>query len=519
MLASDPALTNRLFRLLGSKRVERIAQRNAIRAAQHAFEHVPYYRSLYEAHGFDTRRMKQLDWAGFLSLPPTSKAAVEDVSDEDLLDSQLAFPRDDALIGLSSGTTRKPVTWPVGWDEFYTFRAVFHIALRALAADRLPTAVVLIMGAEGIDLAGNIVYRAFFSLKEETRWPFELFLAGEDPADVCSLLKWLAKRDIHSLLIGTYPGTFESILDKVAADPEAHTVWTRFKRKKIFLGGQLVARPLRERIWSEMVLADDALTSLEVLYISSDSGQTIAHTTPFAAWLQRYLAERPALSDLLGLDPAHRTKSILEFVPSLSMYVEPNSAGTEGALLTTWKHRPLIRYASRDLVWTMPSRDVTRLLNKHAKGWRRDFKRSGYGRSFIPSNTLIGVVLGRADDIRIVNGANISPDILRHALELAEILPMIHHFKHDTSDEAPLTYWVYVELADNADESRLHALEEEWRPLLRDTLINMPEVGSVLVAPFQKSFDLRLFVRARGTEEFAGDNVLTKRPFVPVRRS
>ena len=62
-------------------------------------------------------------------------------------------------------------------------------------------------------------------------------------------------------------------------------------------------------------------------------------------------------------------------------------------------------------------------------------------------------------------------------------------------------------------------MEEEWRPLLRDALINMPEVGSVLVAPFQKSFDLRLFVRARGAEEFAGDDVLTKRPFVPVRRS
>src|SRR5258706_15880099 len=171
MLASDPALTNRLLRFLGSKRVERIAQRNAIRAAQHAFEHVPYYRSLYEAHGFDTRRMKQLDWAGFLSLPPTSKAAVEDVPDEDLLDSRLAFPRDDALIGLSSGTTRKPATWPVGWDEFYTFRAVFHNALRALAADRLPTAVALVMRVEGIYLAGNILYPTVFFLKEKTRLP------------------------------------------------------------------------------------------------------------------------------------------------------------------------------------------------------------------------------------------------------------------------------------------------------------------------------------------------------------
>src|SRR5258708_27437223 len=164
MLASDPALTNRLLRLLGSKRVERIAQRNAIRAAQHAFEHVPYYRSLYEAHGFDTRRMKQLDWAGFLSLPPTSKAAVEDVSDEDLLDSQLAFPRDDALIGLSSGTTRKPVTWPVGWDEFYTFRAVFHNALRALAADRLPTAVVLTHGPHALAPPATILLPSVFLL-------------------------------------------------------------------------------------------------------------------------------------------------------------------------------------------------------------------------------------------------------------------------------------------------------------------------------------------------------------------
>src|SRR5258706_2136708 len=173
MLASDPALTNRLLRLLGSKRVERIAQRNAIRAAQHAFEHVPYYRSLYEAHGFDTRRMKQLDWAGYLSLPPTSKAAVEDVSDEDLLDSQLAFPGDDALIGLSSGTTRKPVTWPVGWDEFYTFRAVFHNALRALAADRLPTAGVFIHGGEGLVPAGHNGPRAVFSAPHKRPLPFQ----------------------------------------------------------------------------------------------------------------------------------------------------------------------------------------------------------------------------------------------------------------------------------------------------------------------------------------------------------
>src|SRR5258708_16656481 len=103
------------------------------------------------------------------------------------------------------------------------------------------------MGAEGIDLAGNIVYRAFFSLKEETRWPFELFLAGEDPADVCTLMKWIAKREISSPLIGTHPGTFESLLDQAAAGPEARTVWTRVKRKQIFVRGPMIAQPLRDR--------------------------------------------------------------------------------------------------------------------------------------------------------------------------------------------------------------------------------------------------------------------------------
>jgi phenylacetate-coenzyme A ligase PaaK-like adenylate-forming protein len=518
-LASDPALANRLLHLLGAKRVERIAQRNAIRAAQDAYTHVPYYRSHYEAHGFDARRMKRLDWAGFLSLPVVSKETTADVEDRDLLDQRLAFLGDDAVVGLSSGTTWRPVTWPVGWDEFYTLRAIFRQALRKLAADHQPTAVILIMGADGMDLAANITYRAFYSLKEELHWPFEVFVMGESPADVARLLKWLEKRTVDSLLMCAFPGMFERTLDELGAAPETHDLWSRFRRKKIFLGGHQVTTHLQERIRSALALEHAPVDSLEILYIASETGQAIAHSTPFAAWLQRYLAEHPDLYDAIGLDPAHRSKAILEFVPSLSMYVEPHSDGADGALLTTWKHRPLVRYASHDLIWARSARDVTRLLNKHAKRWRRDFRRHGYGRRYVPSGTQIGVVLGRADDVRIVNGANISPGILEHALELTGIRPHIHHFKHDTRDDAPLTYYVYLELPDTADQERIHTLEEEWRPRLREALITMPEVGPVLVAPFQKAFDLQLVVRPRGADEFAGDDLLTKRPYVPGRRA
>jgi phenylacetate-coenzyme A ligase PaaK-like adenylate-forming protein len=518
-LASDPLLSNRVLRLLGPKRVERLGRKNAIRAAQQAFERVPYYRKLYETHGFDANRMRRLDWAGFVSLPMTSKAATVNVEDEDLLDSHLTFPRDDALIGRSSGTTRKPVIWPTGWDEFYLLRAIFEHGLREIGADHKPSAVVLMMGMDGLELAGTMAFRTFFSMKEELRWPFEVFLTGEDTSDVTAIMKWIAKRNLHSLFVVSFPGTFESALNAIAADPQAHDVWTSFKRKKLILGGQLVAKPLRERVAHELALGENDLTSLEVLYISSDSGHAIAHTTPFVGWLQRFLSERPDLYDVLGLDPEHRTKSILEFVPPFSMFIEPNQEGFEGAILTTWKHRPLVRYQSRDLLWVKTSREIIDILNKHAKGWRRDFKRIGYDRRYIPSTSLIGVVLGRADDIRIVNSANISPDILRHALELAGILPQLHHFKHDTDDDEPLTYYVYVELSGQEDEAQLRRLEEEWKPLLLDALTDMPEIASVLLAPFKKVVDLRLFVRSRGTGEFEGDDMLPKRAYVPVRRS
>jgi phenylacetate-coenzyme A ligase PaaK-like adenylate-forming protein len=517
LLASNVVFANRVLWLLGQDRLQKISQRNAIRAAQRAYDTVQYYRTLYQDAGFDHTRMRRLDWNGFLSLPTASKAATAETVDEDLLDRHLSMPRDDALVGRSSGTTRKPVAWPMGWDEFYLTRAAFRAGLRELQADRKSTAVVLIMGAEGTELAGNLMYRIFFSLKEETRWPFEVFLTGEDPTDVCALMKWLARRKYHSILLCSFPGIFEIALGALDADPEARDIWTQFARKKIYLGGQIVTRRLRRYIWSQMALAPDRLLDLDVLYISSDTGQTIAHTTPFVAWLQRHADERPELYSALGLAEEHRMKSLLEFVPSISLFVEPNAGGIQGALLTTSKHRPLVRYESHDLVWTKSSTDVVRLLDQSARGWRRDFKKYGYGRRFIPTATLIGAVLGRTDDIRIVNGANISPDVLSRALELAQILPHVHHFKHDTNDDAPSAYYVYLELPDQADATQLRQLEDTWRPKLLNALTSLPETGSVLLSPVKSNLDLHLFVRSRGADEFSGDDARRKLVFVPVR--
>lgn len=521
LLTRHPVAANRLSRAMGPRRVERIARRIAIRAARRAYAHVPFYRALFEHHGFDAGRMRRLTWADFLRLPPSSKAEVEGVDDDLLLDRRIPSPGGDALLGRSSGTSGGPMTWPTGWDEFSLTRDNYWRMLRELAGDRTRTAIVLMFSVDGGDLAGNLPFRSAFSLKERTRWPFEVFAAGEEPATVLPILRWLTQHDYEALYINSFPGTIERLLDHLAeverANPAAGVDWGRFTRIRVGLGGQAAPLTLRQRIAREMHLDPMNLLSETMVYASSDAGQLIAQSTPFTLWLERYLAEHPHLYAALHLPEEQGTKPIMECISPLAVYIEQDQDGT--LLLTTWKHRPLIRYRTNDLAWVRPAREIVRVLNRHARGWRRDFRRYGYKRGAVPSAALIGMILGRADDVRIVNGANVSPEMLRQALEVAGILPRIQHFKHDTDDERPNEYNVYLELEDAMDAAGREALAKQWKPQLLEALVHLPAATDLYAAHRANPIILRVSVRSRGEAEFAGDNELSKVSFVPRRRA
>src|SRR5262249_2973067 len=149
----------------------------------------------------------------------------------------------------------------------------------------------------------------------------------------------------------------------------------QFQHKCIMLTGQIIHSHLRERVRREVGLDPNILTSEEIILGSADTGQIYARTTPFTLWLERYLQHHPDLYAKLGWAEEHRTKALLEFVPPNNVFLEQDEE--EGLVLTMWKHRPLIRYRSYDLAWMVPARDLVRSLNRHAKGWRRDFKRYG----------------------------------------------------------------------------------------------------------------------------------------------
>jgi hypothetical protein len=252
------------------------------------------------------------------------------------------------------------------------------------------------------------------------------------------------------------------------------------------------------------------------LYASSDAGGITAQSTPFTLWLEGVLETHPELYNALGITPEHHTKAIMECVPSLSTYIEQDEDDT--LLFTTWKHRPLVRYRTHDLAVLLPVRDLARTLNRELPGWRRDFARTGFGRGHLPKVATLAMILGRADDIRIVNAANVSPEMLRGALEASGIMPSLHHFKHDTDFARPNAYLVYLELNNMLDEMDRVVLGEEWKPELLQALVTHPAATDLAAAHRANPIELEVFVRSRGTEEFEGDDQYSKKSYVPRRR-
>ncbi len=522
-LVSHPRVANRLLGLMGSRRIEKAERRAALRAAQQAYEHVPFYRRLFEAHGFTAKRMRHLTWEDFRQLPLMSKLDTEEVAEEDLLDSRVPAPLGDALIGRSSGTLRLPIHWPLGWPEFYITRSAFELVLRYLGApDGAPTAVVLTNTVDGGDQSGNMPYRGFFSLKEQKGWNMEMVATGEDSATVHTWLRWFAQRGYTSLLLFAFPGTIERLFDYIASLPEEERVnWDAFRRKHFMTGGQLAVRSLRERIRQVMRLDPASLTSETILYISSDTGQLMARSTPFTLWLERYLEQHPDLYSALGLAEEHRVKPLLEFLPPFSIQFEFDRP--EGLTLTFWKHRPLIRYKIGDLVWARRMGALVEVLNKVTPTWRQDFLQAGGHPLDIPSVAVLGVVLGRADDICIVNSANVSPAMVQQALEAAGIASLIHHFKHAADPAHPNEYRLYLELHEVQDEQRRLALADQWREQVLSALLQVPSATDLVAAHRANPITFQLYVRSRGEDEFLGDRERKKKTYalraVPSRQT
>jgi phenylacetate-coenzyme A ligase PaaK-like adenylate-forming protein len=518
-LAGRPYLADRLFQVLGAGRVEKIARRSAMRAALRAYRSVPFYRDLYQRAGFDERRMRSLTWEDFGHLPTVGKSDMAAVSDQDLLDSTVPFPAGDAIIYRSSGTTGKPTIIPTGWDDFYVNYAIFKRLAQSLGVDRTRSIILQAYGVDGSPGAGSVTLRCYFTLKQETHWPFEICAAGETPDTIISFLRYYTENRFETLYLLAFPGTMERVLDRLqdltAQDRNAGVDWQQFRRKRIQLSGQVVSRDLRARIRSELAIAEDDLNAIEILMASTDSGLIFASSTPFTLWLERYMEQRPEIAELLGIPAAHWTKPLMEFVPSLSILLENDPDA--GLLLTTWKHRPIIRFRSNDLAWLQSSRAVVKILNRNAKGWRKDFARYGYKRADIPQAATLGMILGRADDVCIVNGANITPDVLRNALQAAGILPHIHHFKHGIGAGSN-EYDVYLELPDQSDAQSRDRLATEWTPGLLEALVTHPAAIELQAAHRGTPIDLQVFVRSRGEGEFAGDDQAAKKRFTVEAR-
>lgn len=512
-LVRHPLLANRLMRMLGARGVERLARRSAIRAAQKAYRQVPFYQSLFTRSGFTARQMRRLNWKGFQQLPISDKVQAMGVADRDLMDNRRSSPDADAIIGRSSGTTAGPAFWPAGWEELTLARAAYWRWLREIGADRTRTAVVVSMTVDGYDLAGNLTLFSVFSLKEQTHWPYQTFAAGENPEDVIILARWLTEQSYETLFLLGFPGAIERLLDLnlelEQANPGSGVDWSRFNRIRVAMGGQVVSPVLRKRIRQEMGIS---IFDLMFIYSSSDIGQVLFQSSPFTLWLESLLEAHPELGAKLGISEEDQGKPIMECITALAVYSEIAPDGT--LVVTTWKHRPLVRYQTHDLLWVQSTRDIIRTLNREVKGWRKDFARAGFGRRFIPRVATLGTIQGRDDDVCIVNACNITPDLLRSALEESAILSRLHHFKHSTNPAYPTRYSVYLELDQPASADELCELTKLWSPQLLQALLTRPGLPDLAASHRANPIDFQLILRSRGEAEFATDDHYPKKRYM-----
>jgi phenylacetate-coenzyme A ligase PaaK-like adenylate-forming protein len=178
-----------------------------------------------------------------------------------------------------------------------------------------------------------------------------------------------------------------------------------------------------------------------------------------------------------------------------------------------WKHRPLIRYKIGDLVWARRASGLVEALNQATPTWREDFRQMGGQAQDVPKIATVGVVLGRADEISIVNGANISPTIVQQALEKAGIAEQIHHFKHLADPAHPNEYRLYLELEDIQTEQARLALAEQWREPLLQALLAVPAASDLVAAHRTNPITFSLAVRSRGEDEFLGDKERMKKTY------
>jgi hypothetical protein len=108
--------------------------------------------------------------------------------------------------------------------------------------------------------------------------------------------------------------------------------------------------------------------------------------------------------------------------------------------------------------------------------------------------------------------------MLRQALDGAGILPRLRHFKHETDDDHPNEYRVYLELNETLDAAACAALAEQWQPSLLEALMHLPAASDLAAAHRANPIELKVVVRARGEGEFTGDEEQAKASHV-LRRT
>lgn len=430
--------------------VERLAQRRAVRACDHASRKVPAYRAFLDSHGVTPADVSRF------SIPATDKADYIDPCSFDLRCVNGVLPMRHTAIDESSGSTGTPYNWIRSHGERRdSHRAVGHFARHVFGDEPWITINAFSMGAWATGVNMGLALQRNSVVKN----------TGPDVGKILATLEHFGPG--YRYLICGYPPLLKRLIDSAedAGFPleDYHLM--------ALLGGEGNSEGLRDYLTGsfKQVYSGYGATDVEI---------GIAGETPISVAIRREARHNERVREaLFGTDS--RLPMLFQYNP-LMHHVVVNEAGELNFTITRLNIlSPRIKYNIHDEGGVGAHRDIEARL-REAGIELRELERATGVRS-IPLPFMW--VYGRTDSTISVMGANIYPEDVEQCLydepDLAKVTNSFClglHEEEDGSARALCSFEITAEVTPKLERrfqqritTRLIALNADFREAMKES--------------------------------------------------
>lgn len=388
------------------ERIEAKGKRMALDLFRKASKQVPAYRQFLVKNDINPKNIKTIQ--DFESLPITTKQSYLNKNNPRDLSWNGRF-EDLCVVSVSSGSTGKPFIWPRGLGLEYETAIEYEIILKNFfGADKKKT-LYIVGYAMGMYVAGVFTLNSMMSLIKKG-YPLTVATPGLDKDAIIEIVRNVGG-NFNQIIIGAYPAALKDIIDKGVKE---NINWGKYN-VKFMSGGEGFSEEFRKYIYSKIKVKNYYKSSCNA-YGSADAAM-LGHETPTSIFVRKSASENKNLRK--ALFNSERLPSLLQYYPQFKYFEEVNG----NLIFTTYGGVPLIRYSIGDTGGIISFKKMIDILEDFGINIEKEMAKNGC--QDVITKLPFVYLFGRADNTKILYGANIYPEHIKNSLEQKEIIHQV----------------------------------------------------------------------------------------------